>query len=752
MAGTIKGMTIEIGGNTAPLEQALKNVNKEIKGTQSELKEVDKLLKLDPKNVELLKQKQQLLGDQITTTTTKLDALKQAQKQLDAEMSKGGDVNQQEYRKLQREITTTENSLKKLKEANKENNKELASTKLHLADVANGLKKVGDAVAPVAKALTNFTVVGIKAMAGATTTAVTALATLAVKAGQTADDLNTMASVTGLSTKQLQEFAYASELIDVSTDTLSGSLKKLTMNMNSAKDGTGTQAEAFKKLGINIKDAQGNLRNNNEVFNETIRALGGIANETERDALAMEIFGKSATELNPLIEGGIDTLDEMGKKANELGLILSQEALDGANAFNDQLDILKANGKQTFQVIGTEIATQLAPAMTQLNEKSEQVIKALTTSLREGGIEGLITEITNQLGNLISSAIKVLPKIADLGTKMIKTLVGSIKQNATEIGSAGAEVITTLIEGFYEILPDLLDTAIQLVMSFISTIGDKLPELIPTITNGLIGVADALINNVDLIIDGAIKLFLGLVQGLEKALPVLIAKLPDIIQRLITALLENLPTIIQAIGTIVVAIADTIGNSVDVLIPALIDGIMALIDCIIDNLPLIIDTIITVVIAIADALVNNIDKIIEGAVQLIIGLAEGLVKALPKLVERLPEIIMAIVNGLITLAPKLLEVAIKLIDSLAKGIVQSLSGLGQAIADLWEYIKTGISNAFKGIVNIGKNLIEGLWNGIKGAKDWLINKIKSLCNDALGAIKNFFGIQSPSKVMANEVR
>lgn len=315
MAGTIKGMTIEIGGNTAPLEQSLKSVNKEIKGTQSELKEVDRLLKLDPHNVDLLKQKQALLDDQIKSTTTKLDALKQAQKQLDAEMKNGGEVNQQEYRKLEREIASTESSLKKLKDTNKENNKELTSSKLHLSQLKEGLKNVGEKAGSVTKALADFTVLGIKAMAGATLTAVSSLATLAVKAGQTADDLNTMASVTGLSTKQLQEFAYASDLIDVSMDTLTGSLKKLTSNMNSAKDGTGTQAEAFKKLGVSVTDAKGNLRNSNEVFNETIRALGNIKNETERDALAMQLFGKSATDLNPLIEGGIDTLDEMRKES-----------------------------------------------------------------------------------------------------------------------------------------------------------------------------------------------------------------------------------------------------------------------------------------------------------------------------------------------------------------------------------------------------------------------------------------------------
>ena len=85
------------------------------------------------------------------------------------------------------------------------------------------------------------------------------------------------------------------------------------------------------------------------------------------------------------------------------------------------------------------------------------------------------------------------------------------------------------------------------------------------------------------------------------------------------------------------------------------------------------------------------------------------------------------------------------------GIVNSLSGLGEAINSLWEYIKQAILNAFKGVADLGKNMVEGLWNGIKNAKDWLINKIQSFCRDALGAIKAFFGIESPSRVMANEV-
>ena len=724
MAGTIKGMTIEIGGNTAPLEQALKDTNKEINQTQKELNQVNKLLKLDPSNTELLKQKQKLLADQIGSTTTKLDALKQAQSKLDAEIKKGGNVNQEEYRKLQREIASTEGNLKKLKD-------EAKNCHPQLQKVGEALSKIGSVAGTIGKGTLDLTAAGVKALGTASIASATAVFGLAQKAGALADDLNTLSATTGLSTKQLQEFQYASDLIDVSVDTLAGALKKTTASMVSAQSGTGKSAEAFKQLGVQITNADGSLRNNNEVFQEAIKALGEVGNETERDALAMAIFGKSATELNPLIEGGVDALAQMSEQANELGLIMSQDLLDKANAFNDQLDILKANSKGIFARIGTEVAGELTAPMEKLNEITMGYIKELTTAMDENGIEGLLSKAGGIIGDIASKITEGLPKIAKLGISIVTELVNSIKQNATQIGTAGGELIQTLVEGFYELLPNLVETAILLVTSFIQTIGEKLPEMLPVVVNGLLATANAIVDNLDVIINAGLQLFLGLVQGLEKALPQLIAKLPEIIQKVATTLIENLPTIIEAIGTIIISIANTLGQSVDQLVPAVIETILSLVNTIIDNLPTIIDTIVDVVIAIADALIDNIDLIIEGAVQLIVGLAQGLVDAIPKIVERLPEIIMAIVNGLIELLPKLAEVSTKLIESLANGIVNAVSGLGEALGELWEYIKETLSKAFEGIKSIGKNLIEGLWNGIKNAKDWLINKIKSLCSDAL---------------------
>ena len=137
--------------------------------------------------------------------------------------------------------------------------------------------------------------------------------------------LNTMAKTTGLSTETLQKFAYSSDIIDVSMDTLTGSLTKLTKNMGAADGGSKAMQDNFSKLGVSIYDSNGALRDNEDVMNDAIGALGTMTNETERDAMAMEILVSQHRILIPLILGGADALKEpLELKLEESGMILSQ--------------------------------------------------------------------------------------------------------------------------------------------------------------------------------------------------------------------------------------------------------------------------------------------------------------------------------------------------------------------------------------------------------------------------------------------
>lgn len=362
MAERIKGITVQIGGDTVGLEKSLKSVNKETTDLQSELKKTERLLKLDPTNTQLLEQRQILLSKAVSNNTQKLEVLKEAERQVQ-EQFKQGKASEEQLRAIQREVVGTTEELKKQEEQLKKSNVALSKMGAISEEVGKKLTSSGKAMAPMSAA------------AGA---AAVGLATAAVSAGKAADDINTLSKQTGLSVEQIQKFQYASDIIDVSIETLTGSMQKLTKNMDGAKNGSKNTQEAFKELGVSFKDnITGELRNNQDVFNEAIEALGKISNETKRDALAMQIFGKSAQELNPLILGGADALKTLGDEAEAAGLILSQDALDSANAFNDEIDSIKATAKGTFAAIGTELAAELLPIMQEAMEMLKGVLKVI---------------------------------------------------------------------------------------------------------------------------------------------------------------------------------------------------------------------------------------------------------------------------------------------------------------------------------------------------------------------------------------
>lgn len=354
-ANRVKGITIEIGGDTTGLDKALKGTNSNIKNTQAQLKDVNRLLKLDPKNTELLAQKQKLLANGISETKNKLNTLKEAEKQVQ-EQIKQGKASQEQYDALKREIADATNELKSLQTQASKSREALQAISDKSGQVAQKTK-------------------GLSAAAGGL---IAGLGATAYKSAQAADEINTLAKQTGLSTEQIQKYQYAADLIDVDLETITKSHAKLTKNMATAAKGTGDAAAAFKSLGVSVTNADGSLRNNKAVFNETIDALGRVENETQRDAYAMAIFGKSAQDLNPLILGGSQALEQLGMDAENAGLILSQDTLDSANQFNDAIDTLKAKTGGSFAKIGAELATLLTPLLEKAAAALEKVVNWLT--------------------------------------------------------------------------------------------------------------------------------------------------------------------------------------------------------------------------------------------------------------------------------------------------------------------------------------------------------------------------------------
>lgn len=390
----VKGLTIELGADASGVTKAFKDISKELKSTQDTLKDVNKLLKLNPGNVDLLRQKQANLNTAIQQTEKRLEELKSMQSQV----TKGS----AEWDALQREIIETEGNLKRLK---KEQQEFGSVAKQVLKNAGQQVSAFGDKVTEAGRKLS-----GISAAAGAVGGALLKMGYDSIKS---ADEINTLSKQTGFTTDEIQKLQYASDRMDVSFESVSGALKKFKSKIDPAN-------ESLQSLGVSTTNADGSLRNANDVFFETVSALGQIENETERDQMAMELFGKSADELAGLIDDGGQSFKEMGQEAENLGLILDSDTLDSLNATNDTLDSLKANIKGTMATIGANVASVLAPLL----EKISTLIANVTERLREMnpetmetilkvvGVVAALAPVVMVVGKLISgigSIISLLP-------------------------------------------------------------------------------------------------------------------------------------------------------------------------------------------------------------------------------------------------------------------------------------------------------------------------------------------------------
>ena len=402
-SGRIKGITIEFDGKTDKLGNALKDIDKKTRDLNKELKQVDNALKFNPTNIELWRQKQELLNKKVDETKKRLNSLRDAQKELDAkEVSKSSE----EYRELQREIITTKSKLDTFqKELDKVGNYKLKALSEQFNDIGNKLETAGQSMAGLSAAAAG--VVGT-------------LGVISYKAGQSADDLNTLSKVTGIGTDNLQKYSYAADLVDVSTETIAKSNQKLKKSAYAAASGSDAQAEAFKKIGVSVTDANGNLRNSEDIFQDVLKGLGEMTNETERDAVAQQILGRSAAELNPLIEDGGETYKMVADTLSKYDLdYIDQDTLDKANEFNDQLDMMKLLGSVALAQVGSQLAAYLAPALEKVvdlvgrfaNWLSELDPRVLTIIGAIAGVIAVVAPLLMGLGKLafaISSIINLV--------------------------------------------------------------------------------------------------------------------------------------------------------------------------------------------------------------------------------------------------------------------------------------------------------------------------------------------------------
>ena len=478
-------------------------------------------------------------GNQIETTKGGLETLAQAQQEVGDET----DAASMTLKEAEQALKDAGGGAEDLADAAGDAGDAAGDVGDAADDAADGVGGFGEALRNAAEAAGGAFSAGVEAVLGAMaavgSAAVAALGEafgMAQDAGKYADELMTLSSQVGVDTDTLQQWQYASAFVDTSVDTITGSLTKLTKSMASAQGGSKGTQEAFVKLGVSWTDFDGQLRDSEDVFWDAIDALGQIENPTERDALAMELFGKSAKELNPLIEAGSRAVRDLGREAQAMGTVFSQENLEKMGAFDDAMERFKATGTALKNSIGLVMIPAFQPLVDAASESMGKVAKALQEGVDPTELEGLLDEVIN-------TAMSALDEVLGLVERGLSTLSRLVTRAVTHIAEA--------LPGMLEVL---LPAAMELLEGVTGAITDNVEPLATLATELVTGVAGFLVENIPALAEAAGTLLDGLIDGIIEALPDLIPAAIEMIVKLAEGLIEGIPKLVEKLPEIVTAI------------------------------------------------------------------------------------------------------------------------------------------------------------------------------------------------------
>lgn len=432
-------------------KQALSEIGNGMRVLDSEMRKVQSAYAKNADSVESLAAQNDVLERKILSQTEKIEYLKAALQQS-AEKYGESDKRTMQWQTSLNNAEAELNNLNNKLDENKEKVEESGKENGNLGDVVGGLTekfgiKLPEGMQKSMNSMGSLNASSVKiaggfaALAIAIAKAEKALVSMTKESAAFADNIITLSMQTGQTTEQLQEFSYATELIDVSVDTLQGSLTKLTNNMQDTINGTGNAKASFEALGISVTDADGNMRSANDVFYETIDALGGVKNETERDAIAMDIFGRSAQDLNPLIIQGSETLKAYAQEAHNVGYVLDDEALSALGAVDDAYQRLQ----KSQEGAKNQLSAEFAPYLTEFYEKITKLIKDGGQAIKDSGIVDSFGMLLETVGDIIAPTDQLssdtVPKLTEALRPLAEIMAGIA--DTIDFISGAATVLTT---------------------------------------------------------------------------------------------------------------------------------------------------------------------------------------------------------------------------------------------------------------------------------------------------------------------
>lgn len=460
-------------------QEAITKIGNNMRLLNSEMRKVETAYARNADSVEALTAKNAVYQKEIDKQKEKIEtyrkAVKAAQDAQDAQnkeleeaaktldkgsdkyksIAEGAETARKKVEKWQTSLNNAEaelNNLNNKLDENKEKIEESGRETGNLGDVVSGLTekfgiKLPEGMQKSMNSMGSLNTTSVKiaggfaALAVAIAKAEKALISMTKESAEYAKEIKKLSSVTGQSAESLQEFDYAAEMIGVSSDRIRDSLKETTNKMQEARDGNEATALAYQNLGVAITDADGQLRSAEDVFYDTIDALGQMKNQTERDAIAMDLMSESAQELNPLIEIGSDGLKQYAQEAHSMGYVLDNEALTALTEVDDAYQRLQ----KSQEGAKNQLSAEFAPYLTEFYEKSTKLIRDGGQALKDSGIVDSFGMLLETVGDIIAPTDQLssdtVPKLTEALRPLAEIMAGIA--DTIDFISGAATVLTT---------------------------------------------------------------------------------------------------------------------------------------------------------------------------------------------------------------------------------------------------------------------------------------------------------------------
>ena len=507
---TLKGITVEIGGDTTKLGDAILKARKSASDLSGELRGVESLLKLDPTNTVLLAQKQDILAESIAGAKDKLKMLIAAQESMSNQLA-DGKISPEQYRDFEREIESTRQQLTRLEAAASGTDDAVANVGDAAREAGAKAEKASGGWSVLKGTLADLAASAIKTAASAISDTAKEMITGAAEYGDTIDK---MSQKMGMSSDAYQEWDFVLQHCGASIESLKPAMKTLATAAESGSD-------AFAQLGISQEKIAG--MSQEQLFDATIAGLQNVTDETQRTYLAGKLLGRGATELGPLLNTSADDVADMRAQVHDLGGVMGSDAVKAAAAYQDSLQ----NMQYAFSGLKNNISGELLPTLT-------LIMDGVTKMLIGGG-----DEVAAAVGDLVVS------------------LSGQLTAQAPRMMPVALTFIAALVTGLLSALPDLTGTSVELVGALLLGIAEQLPGIMTAAMSALLGIVDKITSpeSITLLIQAAMQLMLALARGLIAAIPQLIDAVPGIITNLVESFYAMLPEIIGVGIEIVIALA-----------------------------------------------------------------------------------------------------------------------------------------------------------------------------------------------------